>query len=83
MTTMPASEELKDGDFMKVLTKEFSLFEIINRRPPHLQQLFDALSTAQATYVEAERAFPLCAESIDALCFLKAHFHKKKKRRTG
>lgn len=95
MTTTPASEEMKDGDFMKVITKEFSLFEATNRRPPHLQQLFDTLSTVQATSVEAERAFSICgqfvtkirnrlsAESIDALCFLKAHFEKKKKEGSG
>lgn len=91
MTTTPAPEEMRDGDFMKVITKEFSLFEATNKRPPHLQQLFDALSSVQATSVEAERAFSICgqfvtkirnrlsAESIDALCFLKAHFEKKKK----
>ncbi|XP_030578053.1 zinc finger BED domain-containing protein 4-like [Archocentrus centrarchus] len=91
MTTTPASDEIKEGDLMKVLTKEFSLFEATNRRPPHLQQLFDALHSVQATSVEAERAFSICgqfvtklrnrlsAESLDALCFLKAHFQKKKK----
>ena len=95
MTTTPGSEEMKDSDLMKVLTKEFSLFDATNRRPPHLQQLFDALTTVQATSVEAERAFSICgqfvtkirnrlsAESIDALCFLKAHFQKKKKEGQG
>ncbi|XP_073715766.1 uncharacterized protein [Misgurnus anguillicaudatus] len=95
MTTKPASEEMKDGDFMTILNKEFSLFEATKRRPPHLQQLFDALSTIQATSVEAERAFSICgqfvtkirnrlsAESIDALCFLKAHFQKNKNEGEG
>lgn len=91
MTTKPASEDMKDGDLMKILTKEFFLSEANNRRPPHLQQLFDALKTIQATSVGAERAFSICgqfvmkirnclsAESIDALCFLKTHFQKKKR----
>lgn len=91
MTTTPVSDESRESDLMKVLTKEFSLFEATHKRPPHLQQLFDALHSVQATSVEAERAFSICgqfvtklrnrlsAESIDALCFLKAHFQKQKK----
>lgn len=91
MTTKPALEEMRESDLMKILTKEFSLFETTKRRPRHLQQLIDTLATVQAASVEAERAFSVCgqfvtkirnrlsAESIDALCFLKAHFQKKKK----
>lgn len=92
MTTKPALEEMRETDLMKILTKEFSLLEATKSKPRHLQQLFDALGTIQATSVEAERAFSVCrqfvikirnrlsAESIDALCFLKVHFQKQKKK---
>lgn len=63
MTTKPALEELRESDLMKILTKEFSLFETTKRRPRHLQQLFDTLATIQATSVEAERAF-LSADNL-------------------
>lgn len=94
MTTMPVSEEMKNGDFMKI-SKEFSLFEATNKRPPHLQQLFDALSTVQATFVEAEGTFlymrPMCQENLKPpkcriyrrSLLLESTLPEEKERRTG
>ena len=85
-TKSPDPEEKSGSDLQKILAKEFALFEATKVRPKHLAQLYTALGSIQPTSVEAERAFSVCGlfitklrnrlsdKSINALCFLKAHF---------
>ena len=88
----PDVVEKTGTDLQKILAKEFALYESTKVRPENLNRLYLALGTIQPTSVEAERAFSVCGqfvtkirnrlskESINALCILKAHFLKNKKK---
>ncbi len=74
------------GDITKCLKKEMSLFEDEGLRGKYLQQVYDLLLTIRPTSVESERAFSAAGvimnklrcrlndQTLNALCFLRAHF---------
>ncbi len=74
----------------KLLKKEFELYAASSVKPPNLEALSQALNSVQPTSVEAERAFSACGlfltkmrsrlsdSTINALCFLRAHFQAAK-----
>ena len=80
-------------DLMTTIKKEMSLFDNGGTRGHHLTIVYNYLLTIPPTSVEAERAFSaaglfstklrskLADETLNSLCFLRAHFMKNEKKK--
>lgn len=72
----------------KIVAQAMKLYEVSGKRPPCLDDLFDAVSTIIPTSVEAERAFSALGNfvtksrnrlndaTVDALMFLRSYYKK-------
>jgi hypothetical protein len=84
--TSIVTNNIYTGNIIEMIKSEMEYFEAFNVRGEYLEKAFDYLVTIKPTSVESERAFSaaglFCSkirsrlndESLDALCFLKAHF---------